>query len=232
MALKLRVDGDNDPQIVRGALKLLSGNNVFRERTFFGKVTGEFTERAAEATRAMKRRLGYPDQAVTDIFGDRLQRQLTGEERLPLGFRARRIARGFGRTRKFVYPVKGTKGRKLGLPGQGTHSFQADPDNWQSDNAIDIGLPSGTPLVAVADGTIGDRIGFLSNDPSSRFAGERFYLETADDEFFYHHCSKLLVTAGQRVKQGEVVARSGVASGVGHLHLGQKNGDPADLFKL
>ena len=231
-ALKLSVDAENDPALVRGALKLLSGNNVFRSRTYFGTVAGVFTQEAAAATRKMKHRLGYPERVLNGVFGDRLHRHLTGEEKLPLVFRIRRVARGFGKRRKFVYPVKGTKGTKLGLPGQGTHSFQAEPNNWQSDNAIDIGLPKGTPLVAVADGTIGDRIGPISDDQSGPFAGERFYIETADDQFFYHHCSKILVTAGQKVKQGQIVAHSGVANGVGHLHMGQEKGDPADFFRL
>jgi murein DD-endopeptidase MepM/ murein hydrolase activator NlpD len=229
----LKLGTDNDPVLVRGALKLLSGNNVFRSRTYFGAVSGAFTAEAAAATREMKHRLGYPEDAVDGEFGDQLLHYLTGDERLPLAFRARRVARGFGKPRaKFVYPVQGTKGRNLGFPGQGTHSFQEAPNNWQSDNAIDIGIPEGTPLVAVADGTIGSRIGFISDDQAGRFAGQRFYLETADDEFFYHHCSKVLVSAGQKVTQGEVVAHSGVANGVPHLHLGRKNGDPADFFEL
>lgn len=229
----LKVNADNDPVLVRGALKLLSGNNVFRSRTYLGAVDGTFSAEAEAATRDMKHRLGFPERGTNGEFGEQLRRYLTGEDRLPLPFRARRWARGFGRPpAKFLYPVQGTKGTKLGLPGEGTHSFQVEPNNWQSDNAIDIGLPAGTLLVAVADGTIGNRIGFISNDQNGRFAGERFYLETADDEFFYHHCSKILVTAGQKVKQGEVVAHSGIANGVPHLHLGQRKGNPADFFGL
>ncbi|MGD9531546.1 MAG: hypothetical protein AB7V44_32790, partial [Pseudonocardia sp.] len=41
-----------------------------------------------------------------------------------------------------------------GRPGEGTHSYAAYPDNWQSDHAVDIGLPFGSPLYAIDAGVI------------------------------------------------------------------------------
>lgn len=37
-------------------------------------------------------------------------------------------------------------------PGEGTHSYSAWPDNWQSDRALDVNLPFGSPLYAIDAG--------------------------------------------------------------------------------
>ena len=64
--------------------------------------------------------------------------------------------------------VKGREGREgrlgplpaggarpfLGGPGVGTHSFTAPPNNWQSDNAVDLGVPVGTAMIAVDSGRV------------------------------------------------------------------------------
>ncbi|MDO9353311.1 MAG: peptidoglycan DD-metalloendopeptidase family protein [Solirubrobacteraceae bacterium] len=126
------------------------------------------------------------------------------------------------------YPTRGGQGQIIGRPGQGTHSFAAAPNNWQSDRAIDIGIPSGTPLLATEDGVICARCGFgtLDASASSRFGGMRFTL-TANSgrQWYYAHLSRLAVRPGQRVKRGELVGYSGVANGVAHLHLGLSAGD-------
>ena len=110
----------------------------------------------------------------------------------------------------------------IGRPGGGTHSWTVDPNNWQSDNAWDFAFPFGTPLLAVADGVIGDRIGPISSDPNSRFGGLRCYLKTADNEFYYAHLSSFApeTKPGAQFEQGQVIGLSGAASGVNHLHLG------------
>ncbi len=41
-------------------------------------------------------------------------------------------------------------GPVIGLPYHGTHTL----GNWQSDNALDIRVPVGTPVIALADGEI------------------------------------------------------------------------------
>lgn len=123
------------------------------------------------------------------------------------------------------YPL-GKVGKVIGLPYQGTHTL----GNWESDNAVDIAVPVGTPVVALADGTIGSQIGKLASG-GSRFAGERLHLKTAGNEFYYAHLSKLLVKAGQRVKAGQILGYSGEANGVAHLHLGERSGSPVGLTK-
>jgi murein DD-endopeptidase MepM/ murein hydrolase activator NlpD len=124
------------------------------------------------------------------------------------------------------YPA-GKVGSIIGRPFQGTHSL----GNWQSDNALDIGLPVGTPIYATSDGVIGPRIGPLTSSSSSRFAGQRLTLEANNgNEFYYAHLSTLKVRAGQHVRKGQLLGFSGSANGVGHLHIGVKNGDPQRLF--
>ena len=114
----------------------------------------------------------------------------------------------------------------IGVPYQGTHT---DFGNWESDNAVDLAAPEGTPVYAESTGTIGDQIGPLdSNTP--QLQGERLHLKTKGNEFYYAHLSKVVVKAGQKVKKGQLLGYSGVANGVAHLHLASKNGDPRNFL--
>lgn len=107
----------------------------------------------------------------------------------------------------------------IGLPYQGTHTLYG---NWESDNAVDIKLPTGTPVYAVADGTIGSQIGPIGgNDP--HMAGQRLHLKIAGNELYYQHLKTIAVKAGQRVKAGQLLGYTGALN---HLHLGVKNGKP------
>lgn len=120
-------------------------------------------------------------------------------------------------------------GTVAGGPGQGTHSFSSPPNNWQSDNAVDIAVPEGSTAVAIVNGNI-TRTGGNNNDPSSRYNGFNAYLSGGGNEWFYTHLSKLLVSAGQKVNAGDAIGLTGSANGVPHLHIGQKLGNPADTF--
>jgi murein DD-endopeptidase MepM/ murein hydrolase activator NlpD len=126
------------------------------------------------------------------------------------------------------YPVS-VKGKIIGNPGAGTHSM----GNWESDNAIDISTKDGTPILATQDGTISKTFA-SSMDPKSRMAGIQVHFNTGDNEWFYTHLSRLAggIKAGTKVKKGQVIGYSGSANGVGHLHLGVKNGNPLDLLGL
>lgn len=122
-------------------------------------------------------------------------------------------------------------GKVIGVPNQGTHSRSEPPNNWQSDEALDIGMPVGTPLVAVDDGTISPSAGFGDTNEGGRFAGQRFTLTDAHGrEWYYAHLSKLTIRPGQRVKKGDPVGSSGSANGVPHLHIGVSTGDPRQLL--
>ena len=215
---------------VHHAFFLLAGHNVFNKPFFFGPFNGKFGGAAGTASKNAKFFLGYPDDQVDPTFGQRLDEYLLGRRNPTKAMRQRQIDRGFVAQQKFIYPAK-LRGQIIGRPGQGTHSFIAPPNNWESDNAIDIALPHGTALFAVADGEIGTQFGPLnSTDP--RFLGLRCHLVTADNEFYYAHLSKFAagVQPGSRLKQGQVIGFSGAANGVNHLHLGCRRSDPVSLL--
>lgn len=123
--------------------------------------------------------------------------------------------------------------RLIGKPFEGTHgkafNVSGGSDNWESENAVDLAVTKGTPVYAVADGTIGSSIGSLGS--GGRFAGLRLHLLTAGNEWYYAHLSQLNVKAGQHVKAGDLLGYSGEANGVAHLHLAAKNGDPLKLLR-
>ncbi|MGH2995498.1 MAG: M23 family metallopeptidase [Gaiellaceae bacterium] len=206
---------------IHAAQWLLAGHNVFKENYQPGPIDGDFGEWTGEACVRAKTALGYPDAGCRPTFGSTLRAYLIGHESLPAAYLARRLLRRRTGGQKFVYPAE-KRVKLIGLPGGGTHSWAVEPNNWQSDNAWDFAFPHGTPLVAVADGAIGERIGPISSDPNSRFGGLRCYLKTADNEFYYAHLSRFApeTKPGAHVRQGEVIGFSGAASGVDHLHLG------------
>lgn len=129
------------------------------------------------------------------------------------------------------YPLS-TRGKLIGVPYSGTHgkafNVAGGSDNWESENAVDLGTPTGTPVLAVDHGTIGPEIGSLG--AGGRFAGLRVHLVTSDNEFYYAHLSRLDVQAGQFVAAGTQLGLSGEADGVQHLHFAAENGDPRNLI--
>lgn len=110
----------------------------------------------------------------------------------------------------------------------GTHDPNAEPNNWMSDNGLDIGVPKGTNLIAADDGKIA-RVGGDVGD-EGRFGGGNVYLKTDDNQVWYTHMSKITVKVGDRVKRGDVIGRSGIANGVAHLHVAVEKGKPETLF--
>jgi hypothetical protein len=121
-------------------------------------------------------------------------------------------------------------GEVKGGPYQGTHTR----GNWESDNAVDIYAPEGTPVYAAAFGKIGpaSQYGSLnSNDPA--MAGERLHLyaDLGGQHFYYAHLSKIVVQPGSKVKPGQLIGYSGSANGVPHLHFAVEKGSPYDYTK-
>lgn len=135
----------------------------------------------------------------------------------------------------YAWPIAGAPAgvSVIGRPGEGTHSFTAPPNNWQSDNAIDIAVNDGMPAVAVDDGVISEHLGFgeISGDRESRFAGIRLHLVDAHgNTWYYAHLSRVVVKPGDQVRRGQLLGNSGTANGVAHLHIAAKDGDPAQLL--
>jgi hypothetical protein len=124
-----------------------------------------------------------------------------------------------------------TPGAKIiGLPGQGTHTV----GNWQSDNAIDIAVPKGTPIYAPVSGKLGNT-GLLPGAGASgggRFSGERINLFGGGQGFYFAHLSQLApgIKQGAAVKAGQLLGYTGEANGVQHLHFGVEKGDPRSYY--
>lgn len=86
-------------------------------------------------------------------------------------------------------------------------------------DGTDIAAPAGTPILAAADGTVE-----IANSTDSWGGGYGYYVKIRHDgslETLYAHCSSLCVSAGQKVKQGEVIAYVGTTgnSTGNHLHF-------------
>ena len=129
---------------------------------------------------------------------------------------ATKISSAAGFTFEFARQATGGTGTNLGGPAD----HQARPlHNWQSDNAYDIGVPIGTSVYALSGGIVGSQIGISDTRPKD---GMRL---TVDDLYWYGHLSSLAVRAGQTVKKGQLLGKSGAsANGVAHLHVGYNDG--------
>jgi prophage tail gpP-like protein/murein DD-endopeptidase MepM/ murein hydrolase activator NlpD len=126
--------------------------------------------------------------------------------------------------------------RLIGFPGQGTHSYTAPPNNWQSDNAVDISCAFGTPVYAVHSGHVGNwgvlpgtghQIPQSPNESGDRFAGNRINIMGANQGTYYAHLSRLnplVCQSGLYIKAGTQLGLSGIANGVRHLHFGVEKG--------
>ena len=100
------------------------------------------------------------------------------------------------------------RGTFLGGPGWGTHSFTVAPNNWQSDNAVDLGVPVGTAMIAVDSGRVVKvtphalRTAVASPATPSRSVGDH------GNTFFYKH-GVSNVKVGERVHKGQKIGTSG-----------------------
>jgi murein DD-endopeptidase MepM/ murein hydrolase activator NlpD len=213
---------------VLDAKYLMNGHNVFGIDTFKGDLKSEvYGQGAEDAARSMKYKIGYSKASINGTFGNALLAYLTGKKKRGPLMVARAKARAQKEKAGFHWPL-GTRGKLIGFPGVGTHSYSSPPNNWESDRAWDISVPVGTTVLAMADGVIGSQIGPLP-DPGSRFHGIRLHLVFGNNEAYYAHLSTLAVRAGQHVKKGQQLGHSGEANGVAHLHIGIKNGNPLNL---
>jgi len=112
----------------------------------------------------------------------------------------------------YVFPVFGTVsfGDSFGAPRPTV------PGGWH--HGEDIVAPRGTPVLAVADGTI-HTVGF------TKLGGYRLWLrDDLGNEFYYAHNSAYspLAVEGRRVEAGDVIAfvgDTGDAAGTFHLHF-------------
>jgi murein DD-endopeptidase MepM/ murein hydrolase activator NlpD len=121
------------------------------------------------------------------------------------------------------YPLS-RRASLIGTPHAGTHTL----GNWQSDNAVDLGVPNGTKMIALDDGVVVK----VRHHPMNvgRFAGDQITIRgDHGNSYFYAHGASS-VQAGQRVRRGQSIGTTGSANGVPHLHFGVQHGDPRQII--
>ena len=129
---------------------------------------------------------------------------------------------------KFIYPLPQKVSVSSGF-GMRTHPVTG---KQQMHSGVDMGLPTGTPIYAVADGVV-ESSGDLGNcGKGVRINHSGGYMSV------YCHASKLEIKTGESVKSGQTIAlvgSTGMSTGP-HLHLGiKKNGewiDPKTIVPL
>lgn len=163
--------------------------------------------------------------AVSDTYRD-----LGGDPERPITIAAQARAAAKLGSAGLAAPTGGV-GSLIGGPGEGTHSYSAWPNNWQSDHAVDIALPFGSPVYAVEAGSI-VRVGGDPTNFSGRFGGGQLTVASDDDEYYYAHLSGIAVRSGQRVGLGQLIGFTGSANGVNHLHLGVMRRDPLAVAEV
>lgn len=98
---------------------------------------------------------------------------------------------------------------------------------------IDIAVPEGTPVYATADGVV-SHAGPGARAPGV-WGGNEVHVRGGGLERWFAHLSQIAVRAGERVKQGQLLGKSGntgISSGP-HLHFGVfQGGWPNDLNPL
>ena len=102
-----------------------------------------------------------------------------------------------------IRPVTGTITSRFGRRSGGQHT------------GLDIANSTGTPIKAVADGTV------IYAGYKGSYGRMIVIAHTDSVQTYYAHCSKLYASVGQSVKQGEVIATVGsTGNSTGpHLHL-------------
>lgn len=104
---------------------------------------------------------------------------------------------------------------------------------YDGHRGVDIGTPIGTPIYAAENGVVTSSVWGGNGDGRGNFIiiqGDSGYVT------YYYHNSELLVTAGQRVTAGDMIAYSGMTGEAygAHLHFGVTAGgtwlNPADFL--
>lgn len=112
-----------------------------------------------------------------------------------------------------IKPVSGTITSRFG---------SRDSARDHAHTGIDIGAPNGTPIKAAASGTV-----TYSGSCGDGYGNYVIISHGNGVQTLYAHCSQLLVSEGQKVSQGEAIAKVGSTgnSTGNHLHLEvRKNG--------
>jgi peptidoglycan LD-endopeptidase LytH len=113
-----------------------------------------------------------------------------------------------------INPVKGASNKSIG-------SFYGDPRDGgkRRHEGVDIFAKKGTPVIAPTDG-------YISRVGTSKLGGKVVWMQDQKrgHSYYFAHLDSQLVTAGKRVKQGEVIGTVGNTGNArytpSHLHFG------------
>ena len=111
----------------------------------------------------------------------------------------------------FVWPVRGRISGRFGAQ----RIYRGEPGSYHS--GLDIAAATGTPFVAPADGTVVLAVTDFSLEGQLLIIDHGQGLNSA-----FLHCSRILVSEGERVRQGQTIGEvgaSGRATGP-HMHWG------------
>jgi peptidoglycan hydrolase-like protein with peptidoglycan-binding domain len=226
--------GGSGPRTLRLRTPMMHGSDVLALQKLVNRrlaewkvpiAIGEDGDYGPETRRAARRvayALGLPasdyGKGITPAARSKMRRpsRRTADDKARAAAR-RGWLRKLRRTLASNYPLA-AHGLIIGTPYHGTHTR----GNWQSDNALDIRIPVGTPVLALDDGVIVKTY----NSPSGVTAGWQVTLRGGSNAWFYGHLTTVSVKAGDRVRKGQAIGTSGSANGVPHLHIGQQFGTP------
>jgi murein DD-endopeptidase MepM/ murein hydrolase activator NlpD len=144
-----------------------------------------------------------------------------------------------------VYPLGRKHDGYPNFPMGGVRAhYGKPPDNWQSNNACDLGTPVGTAVYAMAGGRVIGEVGVGANsqfgsfshlqghqldpdapDVDSGMKGLRLTVQESQNERYYAHLHQLAVRPGQSVQAGQLLGYSGWANAA-HLHIAEHYPDP------
>lgn len=218
----VRDQAESDRQLAKAASLARSANAATADVARL--VRDKAAEKAAakhelEQDRASYRKLQAEDRKV----GAEIKRraEIARKKLLAEQARKRAAAKKAGKkyvapspsTKGFIYPVNARPGSPFGL------RYHPILHYWRMHRGQDFGAPCGAPLYAVADGRVA----------SARWQGGFGNYTVLDVGFIkgqyvsvgYAHQSKMIVRAGQRVTQGQVigyVGTTGLSTGC-HLHF-------------
>jgi murein DD-endopeptidase MepM/ murein hydrolase activator NlpD len=134
-------------------------------------------------------------------------------------------------TGMFTWPLE-VPGRISSFFGYRKHPITGETSYH---SGMDLAAPSGTPILATADGTV-----TIANSTDSYGGGFGYHVRIKHKDGYdtlFAHCSKLAVKSGDKVIQGQIIAyvgSTGRSTGP-HLHWeiykGGKRIDPLGFFR-
>lgn len=180
-----------------------------RRRGIKIRVDGKFGRSTRAGVRIMQRRMKAKATGRADAkFLRRLGIQVRAVASTPAGLGA---------------PTGGARYLRV-FPVQGEHTYFDDwgaPRGSRSHQGTDVMADKGTPVVAVADGTIKR----LTREPTGLGGIWIWLLDTEGNEYYYAHLDSIvpLLEAGTAVAAGQVIGAVGntgdAAYGADHLHF-------------